>query len=277
MVKGEVDIVEDWVIYHGEIFGYNNIYVIDNYSLDGTFEKLIELKNEKNIHVCRLKDYKKKGLYMTNFIKQICSNEIAFPIDIDEFIVYYNKNTNTINCDKDLILNYINRLIKAPVYKMNYIFSKILNDNGYGRAAVESTNGVYIDYGANAKSFFHSVLFKGVIDHGNHYSVPNYILTDLCLIHFHERNLEQMKKKIYNNVKGLGHDPFNINYLKTINNTSTVGFHHVDHQIKVLENTYKLNKQSIEPGDICLKPFNNFLIELITDKTDKKNNNQLYI
>ena len=38
MVKGENDIVEDWVLYHGHLFGFRNIYVIDNLSLDGTYE-----------------------------------------------------------------------------------------------------------------------------------------------------------------------------------------------------------------------------------------------
>ena len=50
MVKGESDIVEDWVLYHGSIFGYKNIYVIDNYSRDGTYEILLKLKNTYNIN-----------------------------------------------------------------------------------------------------------------------------------------------------------------------------------------------------------------------------------
>ena len=61
MVKGEVDIVEDWVKYHGTLFGYQNLFVIDNMSLDGTFETLINLKNLYNINVIRKRDYKKKA------------------------------------------------------------------------------------------------------------------------------------------------------------------------------------------------------------------------
>ena len=43
MVKDEVDIIDDWVIYHGSMFGFSNIFVIDNFSSDGTYEKLLEL------------------------------------------------------------------------------------------------------------------------------------------------------------------------------------------------------------------------------------------
>ena len=34
MVKGEVDIVNEWVLYHGSLFGFQNLYVIDNLSKD---------------------------------------------------------------------------------------------------------------------------------------------------------------------------------------------------------------------------------------------------
>ena len=45
MVKDEVDIVEDWLKYHGSIFGYQNLYVIDNFSTDGTYEILLKYHN----------------------------------------------------------------------------------------------------------------------------------------------------------------------------------------------------------------------------------------
>ena len=91
MVKGENDIVEDWVLYHGHLFGFRNLYVIDNMSLDGTYESLLMLKKKYGINVTRLPNYKQKGFYMTSLLKTFCINELAFPIDIDEFIVYYNK------------------------------------------------------------------------------------------------------------------------------------------------------------------------------------------
>ena len=28
MVKDENDIVEDWILYHGTIFGYDNLYIV---------------------------------------------------------------------------------------------------------------------------------------------------------------------------------------------------------------------------------------------------------
>jgi hypothetical protein len=126
MVKGEIDIVKQWVLYHGILFGFNNLYIIDNYSLDGTYQLLLNLKKKYNINLLKLPDYSKKGEYMTKLIKNFAINELAFPIDIDEFIVYYDKPTNTINYHKNVIFNYLKSLPNCPVFKMNYIQAKTM-------------------------------------------------------------------------------------------------------------------------------------------------------
>lgn len=263
MVKGEVDIVEDWVLYHGHLFGFRNLYVIDNMSLDGTYESLLMLKNKYGINVTRLPDYTKKGEYMTMLLRSFGNNEIVFPIDIDEFIVYYDKKSNRIMCNNE-ILNYIRSLPKLPIYKMNYIQSKNFHPEGYARATVEAKNGYYSDYKTMAKTFFHSALFKGVIDHGNHYNTTDYLPTKLCLVHFHQRNLDQIKKKVYNNVKGLGYSPFNLNALLSLKSkgSSVMGFHHVDKQIKIITKTFNLDVDEQNPSDISLEPLNTLLINL---------------
>ena len=59
MVKDEVDIIEYWIMYHGKLFGYENLFIVDNMSTDGTFEKINSYKN-RGIHIFREQDYKKK-------------------------------------------------------------------------------------------------------------------------------------------------------------------------------------------------------------------------
>jgi len=266
MVKGEVDIITDWVMYHGSLFGFKNLYIIDNLSRDGTWEELCRLKSiYKGINICRLPDYKQKGNYMTSFIKSFCSpGDLAFPIDIDEFIVCYNKQTNKISCDGNHFKQIIQSLPLSAVYKMNYINCKVIDPNGYERAARTATNGVYDDYGQMAKSFFNTALFNGKIDHGNHYKTSNYVLTDLCLVHYHQRNLEQMKKKIYNNVSGLGHNPFDLQGLKRLYGSpaGAIGWHHIEHQIQVLEGKFALSISNSEASDINLSPISSFLSSL---------------
>ena len=254
IVKDEADIVRDWVIYHGCMFGWNNIFVIDNYSTDGTWEILNDFSTL--IKLYREPDYKQKGVYMTNLINQHCNNEIAFPIDIDEFIVYYDNNQ--ISIDKELLNNYFNNLPIVRVYKANYINPYITDPNGYQRSTIEASHGSYFDMGDIAKSFVHTMHFKTQIDHGNHIMCNDYHLTKICLVHYHFRNLEQMKKKIINNVTGLGYD-FNLDYLRNLINTrpNCDGNHHVRSAIQVLENTYIFPTRPIDEHAIDLNVLKN--------------------
>ena len=239
MVKDEGDIIRDWIMYHGELVGYENIFVIDNYSTDGTYETLLEFENQ--IHLSREKDYKLKGEFMTRLIKQNCKpDDFAFPMDSDEFVVYYDKANNDFSVDKSRIINCVQDLPPAEIYKMNYVCSTIdaNSPTGYSRATVESTRGVYLDCGKMAKSFFNLTNYaSGWVDHGNHIAYGSHHVTNLCLIHYHCRNLEQMKKKVLNNVSGFGY-PTELNELKTLllNNPCCSGSHHVKFLIRILEN-----------------------------------------
>jgi len=258
IVKDEVDIVEDWLIYHGCMFGWNNIYIIDNYSSDGTWEKINEFSHLVNIF--RENDYSKKGEYMRNLINTYCyDGEIAFPIDIDEFIVYYDNNS--ISIDRDVIIHHINNLPECHVYKTNYINALITQDNGYEKATNMIHCGLYNDMGKYAKTFFNTRYFKGMIDHGNHIVCDNYYLTKLCLVHYHCRNLEQMKKKVLNNILGLGYQN-NLDFLKNLidNNNNCNGNHHVKYQINILEGNYTINSHSINNTEIDLKPLRDRII-----------------
>lgn len=259
MVKDEVDIIREWIIFHGELFGYENIYIIDNYSSDGTYEIIEEYKDK--IHIFREKNYLQKGILMKKLIDIFCdTNDIAFPIDIDEFIVYYDNDK--VFVDKKIINDYINNLPDMYVYKANYI-SSVISDNtdyGYDNAILQCKYGFYDNYGENAKTFFKLKNYNGDIDHGNHIQTKNYHLTKICLVHYHLRNLNQIKKKIYNNVIGLGY-PNDLNKLKKIiqNNNNCAGNHHVNNYICILENTFHLQTNTYHPSMVELSELSKFI------------------
>jgi len=261
MVKDEVDIIKEWILFHGELFGYENIYIIDNYSTDGTYEIIKEYKEKINIF--REINYLQKGVFMKKLIDNFCdSSDIAFPIDIDEFIVYYD---NKIIVDKKTINDYINNLPDAYVYKANYI-STVITDNtyyGYDNAVLECKYGNYDNYGQNAKTFFKLKNYNRNIDHGNHIRTDNFFLTNICLVHYHLRNITQIKTKIYNNVIGLGY-PNNLIKLKQIlhNNNNCCGNHHIKNYIHILENTFFLHTSTYNSNMIELSPLSKFILKL---------------
>uniref|UniRef100_A0A6C0LGB2 Glycosyltransferase 2-like domain-containing protein n=1 Tax=viral metagenome TaxID=1070528 RepID=A0A6C0LGB2_9ZZZZ len=253
MVKDEVDIIKDWIIYHGCLFGWNNIYIIDNYSTDGTYELMQEYE-KFGIHIFRESDYNKKGEYMTQLIDKYChEDKIAFPIDIDEFIVHCNQSSKEVITNKEIITNYFKNLPQHGLYKANYLVPIITNEFGYERATAELNYATYADYGAHAKSFINTDLFRGKIDHGNHIHSDTYFLTDIALVHYHSRNIEQIKKKIINNVIGLGYST-DLSNLKQalIKNPCCPGSHHIQRYIDIIENNFRLEYQSTIDTNACI-------------------------
>ena len=268
IVKDEIDIVREWVMYHGHIFGFKNLYIIDNMSVDGTYEKLLEFQQTHGCNVSQESYYSFKGEYMTEYIRKFCSEKdstgkyvtpIAYPIDIDEFITIYDNKTHTISCNKDEILAYLKNVILQLIdcnehafFKANYIMSKIMSDapkgnSGYNNAVRECSHGKYANYGSLAKTFFsskHVIEHDIQIDHGNHFNKRAYYPTPLVLVHYHARSYDQMCKKIYNNVAGFDYPVNSVALLQEYVNGS--GGHHVQNRIKVLSGTFKLDVEQVD-------------------------------
>lgn len=252
MVKDEVDIIDEWIIYHGSMFGWRNIHIIDNGSTDGTFEKIQQFSHL--IHIYTETEYLKKGVYMKALIDtHAAPDDIVFPIDIDEFIVYYD---SCISVDRNTIHSYLQSLPPSPIYKTDYISPLITQSGGYPSACRSITRGQYNSgMGIMAKSFFKKEYYSGDIDHGNHIPCSEYLLTKLCLVHYHERNIEQMKKKTLNNILGIGYTN-SLDFLRNLIDTdpTCMGNHHVMAQIKFLENSYSISCGPPDGGNIDLTP-----------------------
>jgi hypothetical protein len=258
MVKDEIDIIDEWIIYHGSMFGWQNIHVIDNGSTDGTYQKIQQFSHLINIYT--EPDYRQKGVYMKALIDAHAGPEdIVFPIDIDEFIVYYDGG---ICVDRQTIHTYLRSLPPSPIYKTDYIHPLIIVPGGYPSACRSIARGKYNNgMGNMAKSFFKKKYYNGSIDHGNHISCSNYFLTKLCLVHYHERNLDQMKKKTLNNVLGIGY-PNSLDFLRNLIDTQPecMNSHHVKTQIKILEQKYAMSCFSPTYGSIDLTPLRDRIV-----------------
>lgn len=259
MVKNEDDIVKEWLEYHGSLFGFENLYVIDNLSTDNTF-KICEEYVSKGIHLERKGDYLKKGEYMTNYKNKIPC-DFFIPLDIDEFIVYYNKEENNISHGN--IVSYLKELqsnnSSNVMFKMNYILPIRTNTE---TTLKRFSHGYVSDYKDAAKTFFQNTEnYKTLsIDHGNHMWCKNWILSDLHLIHFHKRSDEQHKKKIVANITGLGYK-MDLEELKK-KRKDCDGIHHVKMAIYMLENPESSNDPAIVTdilnNSILLQNFTDF-------------------
>jgi hypothetical protein len=65
MQKDDDDILEDWIRYHANLFGLENLYIVDNMS--GEISKHILCQYAAlGLHVCEQTDYSKKASICMN-------------------------------------------------------------------------------------------------------------------------------------------------------------------------------------------------------------------
>lgn len=261
MAKDECDIIELWIKYYGYIFGLNNLYIIDNYSTDGTYE-ICKKYIDKGIHLTRHNNYLKKGELMTNIKNTSKPYDFFFPVDVDEFLVLYkNENLEDINSIYPYF-KYLKSKHNNTLFKTDYIDPiKTTEDT----TLKQFTHGSILNYGSMAKTFLKNT--KSIdainIDIGNHINTNDYIKTSLYLIHFSNRSDEQFKKRVRNNISGLGYQ-FNIQYLnKLINRKGIIGYHHVQSAIDIIKNTTKdFGPVLKKPKDIDISLFLDNLFSL---------------
>lgn len=200
MVKNEEDIIKEWIEYHGNIFGFNNLCIIDNFSTDNTHEICKEYIS-KGILLRQETDYKKKGILTSEYSKSI-KCDIFIPLNIDEFICYYDKKNNSVN--KSDIITYLESIfdINYGLHKMKYLIP-IKTNNSIGLN--KFTHARIKDDKDNAKTFINckKVEPNFLFDHGNNVPSTTYISSKLYLIHYHCRSHDQLVKKTTANVVGL--------------------------------------------------------------------------
>lgn len=208
MVKDEVDIVEHWINYHGKLFGYENLFIVDNMSSDGTHTLCKKYRDKYGLNLKKHPNYLEKGNEMKKiYLENDC--DIFFPIDIDEFVVFYDRNVNKIRLST--INKYLKKLISQKGNQYNYFKCDYINP----RKTYESNHVIQKfrhatlcdTYGNSRKTFIYTKNLENDIriDHGNHMGHVDYFVCDICLVHYHCRSHEQKYKKSVNNTLGMGY------------------------------------------------------------------------
>lgn len=122
MQKNESLLLEPWLVYHGHLFGYENLYVYDNGSdLDVvknvlmTFERQgVNVYWDKNSH----EDFEMKGHIIGDIVKNFQkdnSYDLVVPLDCDEFFAISGERGLT--TDRAEILEYLHSIgdtMQAP-------------------------------------------------------------------------------------------------------------------------------------------------------------------
>lgn len=94
LTKNEYDMIEDFLIYYGSIFGFNNIVVIDNQSTDQRVLDIYSRYTDLGVVIhTETRNMRHMGSIMSDYMNRYKSEcDFMFPVDTDEFIFIQQEN-----------------------------------------------------------------------------------------------------------------------------------------------------------------------------------------
>ena len=246
MQRNEDICLEPWVRYHGYLFGFENIFIIDHGSDSRKTVSLLSQFEDAGMSITRLPadaDYKDKGRYIAEEINRVDALEsfdFVFPIDCDEFL-FLKREDGTPSCSRTEIHKYLEEFQGFPgVLEIKENFLHILGHAG---------------------SFwpqpYQKVFFAGgncaLLDHGSHSGVSKASskqqVTRLAYAHFHfkpyaiDQEMARMKLAPW----------VDINDLDALRNFQGPGRHLIGHLLKTEEeynSGFRVDKNSVYFDDI---------------------------
>lgn len=182
MLKNERILVEPWLLYHGYLFGFENLFVFDNGSTDPTVRAVLEKFKTVGVTVDYSKtapnDFDRKGFVIGDLINEFKKDgryDIVFPLDCDEFVAICSGQG--VSCRRDEIMTEIDRL--APLHRAVRVGRCLDNRPGF----------IDVFRFPNFKKTIMPVADFELIDHGfhegrttNHFEMCP---TDIIYIHLH--------------------------------------------------------------------------------------------
>lgn len=188
--KDEDDILSDWLAYHSYLFGKKNVYVIDHNS-----KKSCEIISSSGVNLIKYNGpfEQGKGRELTRVInKYKTGSDFVIPLDCDEFIVFNDRNFST---SKDLINNHLASIFSNKYIEYKFVSRTVMKSNvqdiltQFSRTVLEAPKSQH-----RWKSFYASKNFQQT-DQGNHGRGRNYLISDLAILHFHNRGFDHFKRK----------------------------------------------------------------------------------
>lgn len=222
VTKNETDLIEDFVVYHGSIFGFSNLILIDNDSDCPTVLALYGKFRRMGVVVENHPSYRgqSQGQAFTKFMSKY-RRECRFMVglDTDEFIQF--PDFLTVNPEKTSVPYLRNRFrayfstLPRGSSKFNVVTyfnsvpdpsAKCYTEQRVGRPAKDIIH-FQRSVAKPKKCFFRSETFVSTVNgcHDGKSSRGGEFLTDLCYVHFHDTGARRSVERARNIVCGYGY------------------------------------------------------------------------
>ncbi len=122
MQRNEELCLQPWLAYHGYLFGFENLFVIDHGSDSATVQATLRLFERFGVDVLRLPAstrFADKGAIVTEALRRADAAghyDLLFPLDCDELVMMRDEAGQP-SCEKPMLLKYLATLrgIPAPL------------------------------------------------------------------------------------------------------------------------------------------------------------------
>nr|WP_294914776.1 glycosyltransferase family 2 protein [uncultured Neokomagataea sp.] len=183
MQKNEADLLEPWLLWHGALFGFENLTVIDNGSTDPHVKRIQTRYKKCGVTVITkyktYDDFLNKGQIFTSIIQEwdkAGDYDFALPMDCDEFIAVF---LDRLSVDPDDILNEFTALKNE---RATLVTDRILLNVPYAPG--------YFRPQSVARALFLAQTIEH-LDHGLHHPVSRHhdrcVRTPFVYLHLHNR------------------------------------------------------------------------------------------
>lgn len=265
VTKNEYDLIEDFVVYHGSIFGYENIILLDNGSDDTRVLDVYERYKPLGITIQHTYGYfgNKQGEHFTNaMLSYRGSAEFVIGLDTDCF---FTINGST---DKTHILHYLQSLPKdSDIFVVRKFFQSYVDTNNssykdgkYQRPTECKTYAIRTGSGNLTNLphvFFRASNFVST-ENGNHNGITLFQRYHECreivYVHYHHTGKTRDIERCRAILLGYGFIHPNQSVSEQIhaleNQRNGAGIHRQRQYIQYLKDTHTFMKEEPLPHDV---------------------------
>ncbi|MEJ0020598.1 MAG: glycosyltransferase family 2 protein [Acetobacteraceae bacterium] len=191
MERDEDDLLAPWLLYHGYLFGFENLYVFDNGSSSSVTLEVIRRFQKVGVNfdfsLSEPRDYEAKGRATQDKINSLHDSgkyDMYFPLDCDEFVVVHG--TEGLTCCRNEIMAVLEAVAKPRGVRV--VVAPLFNVPGYPSEF----------YFLGQQKVFFAGGGVGHLEHGNHHGgIPGADhprRSMITYLHFHNRTFPALRK-----------------------------------------------------------------------------------
>ena len=145
MTRNEYPLIVSWIEYHGKVYGFDNLYIID---ASDEAQAIAAVKSAEKLGVtvkysnANLNEVHIEIYYIMKSLVPTC--DLMIKVDTDEFIAHYNPVTLSLSTDKSTIMNHLDSLeFDGRKYMVGYI---ALNTNVTKGCTADNPVNAFTDF-----------------------------------------------------------------------------------------------------------------------------------